>query len=56
MGKTALMSKIHVTVKRCYRGVDYSLEASPEDFDTVGKVLRQIEAFIDSQKGETETK
>ena len=49
------MSEVHVKVSRCYRGVDYSLEASPEDFDTVGKVLRQIEAFIDSQQGEAET-
>lgn len=49
------MSRIRVKVSRCYRGVDYSIEANPTDFSVVGKVLRAVEEWIDSIVGEIES-
>jgi len=53
VGDVARMSEVRVKVSRCYRGVDYSIEANPTDFSVIGKVLRAIEEFIDVQIGET---
>ena len=48
------MSKIKVQVSRNYRGVPYSVEASVEDFEVLGRVVRAVEQFIDKEVVEVE--
>lgn len=45
------MSKIRVSISRCYRGIDYSVEARLDDFDAIGKVIRAVEGFIEENMG-----
>jgi len=45
------MSKIRVQVSRCYRGIDYSVEARLDDFDSIGRVIRAVEGFIEENVG-----
>jgi len=43
------MSKVRVSVSRCYKGIDYSVEARVEDFSVLGKVIRAVETFIEEK-------